>query len=294
MGINDDYGNDERERNPDKIWIEDAHGEYHLSRGHQDPDGEYSDRCNAVLEDSYQRYGEARYCGQYPLNNQEFCWTHRGRRQISAQNVNERVKHAAQVEGYRRFLNRLPPYKKVIAITTFKSLREDSVFDFDDGNATEHVVEVNTSEADWTEQDVVEIDIPLGSTDRQAREKALLAAACELMKIESMNEQLFHDAFDPDKEGGVGEREVTLTVTDSGVEITQMEEHHLNLPLSRCSSDFENYLEFGGVGVEDEDDISAEVRDWEVTLGPSEEDKAPSQRVSEEDRVTIGLEEGAS
>jgi hypothetical protein len=275
--------------------LEDEHGEYVLDRGSTTPT---EGKCNAVLRSTWSRFGERRYC-QMPQgwrntdNDSEFCRWHSERKYLRDHVMEKRLTHGAYVESYRRLLNVMPLHKKVTVIALFKSLREESVHDFDgeDGPET-YEVEVDASDVSWYSDDEAIIDIPIAQGEKRTREKALLKAACEFVKMESIDEQIFEDAFDAD-ETGLGEKEFVVDVTESGETITAEDEHHLNPPVSRMMKDFKDCMAFGGVamnpdGDDEQEDVTVDARSFNVDLGPREEDAvAPEAQVDEKDRIEI-------
>jgi hypothetical protein len=200
----------------------------------------------------------------------------------------------AWVENYRRIINQMPAHKKLSAIRLFKSFRKLSVHDF---GGDEKEIDINTERVDWTDEDNVTVTIPVPDEKRSAQENALFMAACDFVRMQNINEALFEDAFQADDDARMGEKEIPLTsdgelvTDDSGNPETRTEEHHLNLVQSRISKDFESYLEFGGVLDEKDVDVTVDSRNFDIDLGPSEDEASPPEgRTPEKYRVDDDLE----
>jgi len=275
--------------------LEDDRGEYPLDRGSTEPT---EGKCNAVLRYTWSRFGERRYCqmpeGWRTERTDEFCRWHSERKDLRDHRMKEDLIHGAYVESYKRLLNVMPLHKQITAITLFKSLREESVEDFEGDSYT---ITVNTEGVDWYDEDDAEIEIPVAKQSKRTREKALLKAALEFVKMESIDEQIFADAYDDEEGVGLGEKEFVIDVVkdDDGEvikEITGEDEHHLNLPVSRMLKDFKDCLAFGGVSMESDDEgevTNVDARSFNVDLGPKEDDTdvQPEQRVPEDERIEI-------
>lgn len=289
----------EKERNPDSIWFSDDYGEYPFDRGNRRPE---DGCCNAVLNHSLRRYGEKRYCANTKTTENGGChfhknsWTLRESREKKL-GMAERDDPFTQawVHNYRRIINQMPAHKKLSTISLFKSFRQSSTLEFGD-DAKE--IEVNTERVDWTDHDRVTVEVPVPKDELKAQEKALFMAACDFVRLESISEAMFEDAFD-DGDARMAEKEIPVTsdgemvMGDDGQPVTRKEEHHLNLPMSRITKDFERYLEFGGVLDEKDVDVSVDNRNFDVSLGPSEDDAHdPEARTPDEHRIDeeLGLD----
>jgi len=257
------------------ITFEDDHGEFYLDRGtgSKPLDDDYSyDVCGATLNYTFERYGQKRYCEGMARSNfhdfeddkwSSYCKHHRSRESLDKLQMRS-FKSGAYTQSYKTLAKVLPPHKYLVAVELYENLRQQSVHDFGETSYAEQVL--LTEDADWLEDDKIKVQFPVGEHKRP-NEKALWFAALDFCRIESMEEQIFEDAFTSDR--GVGEREVTVTVTEDGREITDEEEHHLNLPLSRITKDYKRHLEFGGVPIEAGDDEgSGGERDWHMNVGP--------------------------
>lgn len=172
----------------------------------------------------------------------------------------------AYSKSYKSLADNMPVHTYAVAIALYKDLRGESVHDFGEATVTEH--ELDASDVEWFEEDAVTMQFPIGDQKR-AQEKALWFAALDFCRIEAMEEKQFEDAIADNTT--VGEREAVVAVTDNGQEITDEEEHHLNLPMSRITKDYKRHLEFGGVPIEasdDEDETSS--REWHINIGGEE------------------------
>ena len=174
----------------------------------------------------------------------------------------ENYETGAFVHSYVSMFDKMEPHKRVVCINMFRDFLEQSIYDFE----PEEVLEVvDTADVDWTEDDEIALTFPV-PTKNTNRAKYLWVATLEWIKAENIEEQLFADAMAEDS--GVGEREVVVTVTDDGYEITDMDEHHLNLPLSRVIKDHKNLLKMGGVEItqSDGDTVSVTEREWVIEM----------------------------
>lgn len=269
----------------------DEHGEFRLDAGMtevpQDEDFNYQP-CKAVLKFTFERYGEVRYCTamatkNFPSGDSNRCRNHLGRDNM-VETHKENYKTGAFVHSYVSLFDKMEPHKRVIAIEMFRNLLNESRYSFEPEEVTETI---DTSGADWYDGDEVVIDFPVPS-QHETRAKALWFATLEFIKVENIEQKMFEDAMRPEN-GTTGEREVVITANEFG-EVTDMGEHHLNLPLSRIIKDHKNLLQMGGVSLENENDEKGEVvaREWVVTM----DDPAPKPEAEvEPDPFTKNIEE---
>ena len=251
-----------------ELWGRDRYGEFKLTTGTPEvPDDEdYNYKpCKAVLKFTHQRYGEVRYCTGMAASNfgqeSDRCKHHKGRDNLMELH-RDSYETGAFVHSYVVMFDKMEPHKRIVCINMFRDFLEQSIYDFE----VEEVLEmIDTSSVDWTEQDEVTMQFPVPTINTN-RAKYLWVATLEWIKAENIEEQLFADAMDDGT--GVGEREVVVTVTEDGYEITDMDEHHLNLPLSRVIKDHKNLLEMGGVDIttSDGDSVTVTEREWVVDL----------------------------
>lgn len=253
-------------------WGKDEHGEFPLDAGSTYPlDREIDDLkyepCNAVLKFTYERYGETRYCRAMAESNfkgddgSEFCKHHKSREALRMQNQ-ENFKTGAFVQSYGNLYKYFPPEKKVVAIEMFNDLLEQSKYDFEVTKVDE---EIDLTDANWFDEDYVTVSFPL-PTKNVTRSKALWFAALNFMQMESINEQLFAEAFENNL--AVGEKEGVVASTEQGPIYDTME-HHLNLPMNRLVNAYSKHLAFGGVDFEKESESTTNVENnWVVFDGP--------------------------
>lgn len=230
----------------------DEHGEFRLDAGSAEP---VEDRCGATLKFTFKRYGERRYCTALPLSTfvedgPDYCKHHKSRKHLMEQNK-ENFETGAYVTSYVRMFDYMELHQKVIAISLYKDLMGQSIYDFE-----EEIQEVtfDASDVDWTENDVIVVDFPI-ATDYIAQSKFLFAAAIEVIKMENINTKIFKDSFK--NRFAIGEREKVVTRTEFG-EVRDLDEHHLNIPLSRIINNEDKLLKQGGVGIDEseaEDDM---------------------------------------
>lgn len=267
----------------DKV-LEDEHGQYKASAGSTHPVTEEEMGyvpCNAVLKFTFERYGERRYCTAMAMRNfvdggSQFCNNHKGRENLMKLHE-ERFQTGAHSKSHQHQFQYLDTHKKVMANDLYRSLLSESTYDFE-----EEIVEmeIDARGADFGPDDleVIVLDHPV-PTEHKIRGKALWHAAMEFMTMESIREEQFRVAAEETHEGrelAVGERETIVTVTESGREVKDVDEHHLNLPMSRIAKHYDRHLRFGGVTIEsDDDDIDMSAREWTLHVAPEEEDIAP-------------------
>lgn len=251
----------------------DEHGEFKLDAGNTEPVSSEElgyQPCNAVLKYTMERYGEVRYCTAMAEKNfndsgSNRCRVHKGRDNIMDKH-RDNYKTGAFVQSYVGLFDKMEPHKRVVAIEMFRNLLGESKYDFDETTVTETI---DTADVDWYEGDEVAVDFPIPQ-QHETRAKALWFATLEFIKVENIQEKMFEDAMKP-QNGTTGEREVVITANEFG-EVTDMGEHHLNLPLSRIIKDHKNLLQMGGVALDNEEESKGEVvaREWVVTMDEPE------------------------
>jgi len=256
-------------------WGEDEHGQFRLEAGTSEPpdedDYDYQP-CGAVLTYTFERYGERRYCealaaDNFPMHDKEFgqfCKNHQARGKLMEQQ-RQNARHLAFVKSYENVFEYLSTHKKLIAIEMFESFLEESIYDYD---YEKEPIEVAVGDSGLFEGDTAVIDIPVPS-NKAAAAKALWFASLDYVRMENIQASQFEYAAENDM--AVGEREKVISVTEDGRPITDEDEHHLNLPLSRIQSDYEKHLDVGGVEVgasEDDDDDAMDERQWVMNVKP--------------------------
>lgn len=266
---------------------QDEHGEYNPDAGSTHP-VEQDDvgyiPCNAVLKYTFERYGERRYCTGMAVANfpsdahdreySQFCKHHQHRGAIM-EHHEDLVKHGAYTTSHEHTFQRLPPHKQVIANDMYRSLLDESTYDFE---TDDQALEVDVSEHDFPNDEIATLvlDHPI-PRDRQMRAKALWFAALDFITMESIREEQFRVAAEDTHEGrelAIGERVTYVATEDDFKEVT--EEHHLNLPLSRIQTDYKEHLKFGGVPLDEGSETeSMSPREWAMVVEPQEETPAP-------------------
>jgi hypothetical protein len=265
----------------------DEHGEYDPDAGSPhpvDPDEVNYEPCNAVLKYTFERYGERRYCSGMAVSNfgdaanyehPQFCKHHQGRAVLMKQHE-DNFKTGAHSKSHKHTFQYLPPHKQLIANDLYKSLLNESTYNFE----TEHKeMEIDVSDDDFApDADVLVLDHPV-PTEHRIRGKALWHAALDFITMESIKEEQFRVAAEETHEGrdlAIGETVSVVSVTEDGREITDTEEHHLNLPLSRMTKHYKEHMKFGGVEYDgDEESGSMGQREWVAVVQPDEPEPAP-------------------
>lgn len=221
-------------------------------------------RCNAPLDNWDERYGETRYCMRLPMSTfvsdgSDFCKVHKGREGLM-ERAADAFTHGLFSKTIRHTFEKLQPWQQLTALGWYDAYLQESQFDFDpefethDIDFTEHDGELPIEiDASLDEDGCLSVDVPV-PTQHHNRCYALYRAA--IMDVKSgLAERTILEGDD-----GIMERETVVSVTDDGREITDLEEHHLNVPLSRLDNDRSELLAFGGVTIKaDEDDVSVNV-----------------------------------
>lgn len=237
------------------------------------------DPCNAVLKYTWERYDEVRYCTGLAVGNfgdaanyehDQFCKHHQGRKYLMDQQE-ENFKTGAFAKSYEHVFQYLEPHNQIMAVELLKSLMGESRYSFEPEDV---VLEVDVSDSGMAEQDVLHVDFPI-PTEKVVRGQALWYAALDFVKMQNISEEQFRvSAEETDMDGrslAVGEKTFE-TETESGEVMEIVDEHHLNLPLSRIQSDYEQHLKFGGVSIEDDgDEGSVDEREWVITVDSPED-----------------------
>lgn len=271
----------------------DEHGEYKPDAGSTHPvcsdDVNYTP-CNAVLKYTFQRYGERRYCTGMAVSNfgdaanyehPQFCKHHQARAALMKQHE-ENFETGAYAKSHQHTFQYLPPHKQLMANDLYKSLLEESTYDFEREGKT---LEIDVSDEEFApDADILVLDHPV-PTEHEIRGKALWHAALDFITMESIKKEQFRVAAEETHKGrelAIGETVSVVTVTDDGQEITDTDEHHLNLPLSRITKHYKEHMKFGGVEYDTEDDQSAMgQREWVAVVEPDEPEPAPEAQRGE-------------
>lgn len=236
-------------------------------------------RCNALLTNYRERYGEPRYCTAIPAKwfgrsqNSQFCKTHTPR-ELMHENAEELWETGRFAANYIYAFDRVSTAKQLYAVTLFDDLLEESAYDFE----TEYAAHTITADdVDFIPAETVTVDFPVPQS-RTYRANALWFAALDFIRLQNMQEVVLEDG--PEKEEVIG-------VTDDGEPIYTTEEHHLNLPISRLTKDYDRHLTAGGVnGTEEGDNIEVDARSWNLSYGPGDDEAEPEQ-VTEDGDVPL-------
>lgn len=279
----------------------DEHGEYDPDAGSPHPvdaeDVGY-DPCNAVLKYTFERYGERRYCTGMAVSNftkhgvdtayehPQFCKHHQARAELMKQHE-DNFKTGAHAKSHEHVFQHMPPHKQIMANDLYRSLLEESKYDFE----TETVeLEIDVSGKDFApdaDAIILEHEVP---TEHEIRAKALWHASLDFITMESIKQEQFRVAAEETFEGrelAVGESIKVVTVTEDGREITDTDEHHLNLPLSRITKHYKEHIKFGGVQYDgEENDGSMGAREWVAVVEPDEPAPAPETKSSDSSPLT--------
>lgn len=276
----------------------DEHGEYHPDAGSPhpvDPEDLSYTPCNAVLKYTFERYGERRYCtgmaeSNFKDDGSQFCKHHKSREALMKQHE-DNFKTGAYAKSHEHKFQYMPPHKKLLANDLYKSLLDESTYDFEAENVE---LDVDVADTDFApDADTLVLDHPIPQ-EHEVRGKALWHAALDFMTMESIREEQFRVAAQESHEGrelAVGERVKTVTVTDEGREIEDTDEHHLNLPLSRLQKDYESHMAFGGVQYDSDgasDDMGA--REWVAVVEPEDEPAPEPETTTDEQSPLADIE----
>lgn len=214
-------------------------------------------RCNETLKRWEERYGSRRYCQQYPKTDSTCCVRHQDQEHMKAK---ETFKHGLSVDSHKSVYQYLSPMKQVVLWAMFDDLLDESNFAYDpkydeiaidctDGGegtvSSQEVSEERLREVLPVDDDgCVRIEVPT-ATDYIDRARSLWLASIDGIKMENVQEVIM-------EEGMQRENVIDVAETSDGgfVELTEMVEHHLNLPYSRLTRDRRELLEYGGVGVD--------------------------------------------
>lgn len=275
----------------------DEHGEYDPDAGSPhpvDPEDVNYEPCNAVLKYTFERYGERRYCTGMAVSNFEekgvdtsyehpdFCKHHQARAAIMKQHEDE-FTTGAHAKSHEHLFQHMPPHKQLLANDLYKSLVDESTYDFD----TETIeLEIDVRDSDFApDADWIVLDHPIPN-DHEVRAKALWFAALDFITMESIKQEQFRVAAEETGPEGeplaVGERTKVITVTDDGREVEDTDEHHLNIALSRLQKDYKQHMKFGGIDYDTENDTaSMGQREWVAVIEPDEPEPAPETKSSD-------------
>jgi len=236
-------------------WVDSNGHVYDPETGSRSPQG---GRCNAVVTNYAERYGERRYCGQLPKSkfdddvDHEFC-THHEDRAAARTSAEEMLQHGAASKSRDHTYRGLEPWDKLLVHGLHESLLGESTKEF----APAHEVkEFDFSDAavkparGHVEGDIYRFTVA-HATEQIDREMALWAAAVDGVKMLNVNAEIAEDAMSVET---VEQAQLTSpTDSDPTQEfrtIEGMEEHPLNLAYSRLARDRKELLQYGGVPVD--------------------------------------------
>lgn len=274
--------------------FEDEYGQYQSDAGSKtpvEPDDVPYTPCNAVLKHTWSRYGERRFCSAMAESNfkddgSQFCKHHKSREALMAQRA-ENYKTGAHTKSHQHQFQQLEPHKQIIANDLYQSLIKESEYDFDT-ETVELTLDVSETDFAGPEVDELVMEHPVPQS-HEMRCKALWFAALDFMAMESIKQEQFRVAAEEEFEGrslAIGERKTIVTTDDEAHEV--VEEHHLNLPLSRIQSNYDEHLTFGGVSADSDANEGAGVgqREWVVSIEPDEPEPVPEARDGPQSPVT--------
>lgn len=230
-------------------------------------------RCNGLLTNWEDRYGERRYCMRLPekkfgkdSGDSEFCYVHKRYETNDAlmERASEVFTHGLYSKTIRHTYEHLSPWQKLTVLGWYDSYIQESDFDFD---PTFESFSIDFSEFDddlpleietmLDGEEQLSIDVPIPQ-EHENRGFALYRAALLDMKA-GLAERV---TLNTDDGTAVMEREKVVTVTDDGREITEEDEHHLNIPISRLDDSRDDLLAFGGVKTDDDaSEVNVNVND---------------------------------
>jgi len=215
-------------------------------------------RCNATLDAWEDRYGEPRYCMALPESTfiddgSEYCRVH-SKQDPFMDRASDVFTHGYYSKTIRHVFEHLEPWQKLTALGWYDSYVQESRFEFD-ASFEEYRIDFSDYdgslplevEAQLNERGEMVVGVPIPHT-HAVRAFALYRAALADVKA-GLADRALLDTSD----GTAMERETVVGTTESGT-VTDFDEHHLNLPLSRIDKDKEELLAFGGVPIDGTDD----------------------------------------
>lgn len=258
----------------------DEYGDYNPLAGTEEPQ---EGRCNAVLDHWRSRYGEKRYCGQYPKKHYkdfdgdppleaEFCRNHRRRANIKMR-AKELFQHGMYAKSREHVYDKLDPWDKLTCHALHESLLGESTFEFaEEYDEKEFEFGETDNLPDSFDSDEVTVEVP-HATEHIDRAQILWCAAVDTMKMLKANAKIAMDEMEVESEEFA---QLTSPTEDNPSQefktVETVNEHYLNLAYSRLVRDRKELLSYGGVvtGTEaDEEDSSLVVEDFvEVSADP--------------------------
>jgi hypothetical protein len=219
-------------------------------------------RCSAVLTNWDDRYGEPRYCmglpaKKFPGSDSDFCHNHKHRETNEAlmERARDAFTHGLFSKSIKHVFDKLPPWQQLSALGRYDAYIAESQYSFD-AELQDHTIDF--SDFDGTlpieiaaecDDEEVTVGVPIPS-EYENRAYALYRVAISDVKS-GLAERSILDSTD----AGAMETERVIDVDpETGRQVTDIEEHHLNLSLSRLDKDRKELLSFGGVTVDADDD----------------------------------------
>lgn len=224
-------------------------------------------RCNALLRNWKERYGEKRYCGRIvptragdeELENRQFCSVHKDRKHLRM-HASDVLESGLHTKTIHHLYDKIPPYERVFAYGLYDQLLDASVFSFE----TEYIEkDFDFSEVDddltpeaADEDGILTLEVPNPAAN-QDRAISLWLASIDRIKMLRSNALLKEkDMRTKTTEHAQLTKPTESDPTQTFETIEQWTEHYLNLPYSRLVRDIQELLEYGGVGVEDEEEAA--------------------------------------
>lgn len=225
---------------------------YNINAGNATPQ---KGRCNCVLTKWKRRYGEKRYCAMW--SKEGVCRKHKGRNAMKVQ-AQELSKTGMLSQSFIHAYDKMEPQWQALCMRLYEGYLDESVYDFDDTTAEKKIdfERHDAEKPDWVPDDedfVVEVRAPANHIGRAIplwraaindvkANKASITTLIKNMESETTTDSEF---IMPTEDNNVEE--------ERWAQLTEMSEHHLNLPLDRIERTQGDLLERGGVGVDEAD-----------------------------------------
>jgi len=263
-----------------EIWGKDDHGEFKIKpmAGSDEP---RDDRCGWTMKYTMERYGQMRYCTAMPESTflgedgSKYCRHHKSAEKLM-ERAEELFEHGYFSTNFVNFAEKLDPEKFLFAVEMFGGLVEMSTHEFE---VVEKERDIDATDSTLIAEDTVSVGLPIPTNDMlmmQANE--LWTAALKEVMSQNMSEAIFSEGME--KQSVAASEGMEGQITDT---ITEPEEHHLHLPLSRVAKDIKNHLENGGVAIDDDDGgvVTFQKNDYTLDVSPSETDTDDADDFSE-------------
>lgn len=276
----------------------DEHGTYDEDAGSTTP---VEGRCNAPLRHWESRYGELRYCtclkeSVFNDVDHDYCKVHSGRHALEMR-AQEALQHGFYSKTVDHHYDKLDAWEKTVVHGLFESLMGDSHYEFSPEYETKVM---DYSECDLVpsvadEDDTLELDVPY-PTEKGDRAMSLMVASCMTLTAMDMQGTIM------DSTGGTGMGEATTNAEAEYVgydesssktfeTLEELEEHHLNLPLSRVTRDRKELLKYGGVNIDGETgqapESNYEFGDFDIEEADPEVGEDPTTSLDESESAKI-------